>query len=154
MACATCISCIRGISVSLDYPWASPFLCLQASFVILGFMRYLPNARGCEDHLQSSHPQCHAIYQNSEISSLRQSRIDTNHKPVLQARISSRSLYSALGIDCSSGHVFDMSRRGSNLFSSVSTKDFFTATAMSLSICGTIMLAIWIGWRMHINLDL
>lgn len=70
-----------SISVSLDYPWASPFLCLQASFVILGFMR-------------------------------------------------------------------------SSLFSSVSTKDFFTATAMSLSICGTITLAIWIGWRMHINLDL
>ena len=45
MACATCISCIRGISVSLDYPWASPVLCLQASFVILGFMRHLPNAR-------------------------------------------------------------------------------------------------------------
>lgn len=28
-----------SISVSLDYSWASPFLCLQSSFVILGYMR-------------------------------------------------------------------------------------------------------------------
>ena len=27
------------ISVSLDYSWASPFLCLQSSFVIVGYMR-------------------------------------------------------------------------------------------------------------------
>ena len=33
-------------------------------------------------------------------------------------------------------------------------KGFFTATAMSLSICGTITLAIWIGWRMNIDFDL
>ena len=32
---------LPGISVSLDYPWASPFLCLEASFVILGYMRLL-----------------------------------------------------------------------------------------------------------------
>jgi hypothetical protein len=30
----------------------------------------------------------------------------------------------------------------------VSTKDFFTATALSLSICGSVVLAIWMGWRM------
>lgn len=70
-----------SISVSLDYPWASPFLCLEASFVILGYMR-------------------------------------------------------------------------NNVFAKVATRDFFTATAMSLSICGTITLAIWIGWRMNIDFDL
>eukprot|EP00913_Durusdinium_trenchii_P018104 g17012.t1 len=40
------------------------------------------------------------------------------------------------------------------LFSMVPTKDFFTAAAMSFSICGTIMLAVWIGWRMNIHFDL
>lgn len=70
-----------SISVSLDYSWASPFLCLQSSFVILGYMR-------------------------------------------------------------------------NNVFSKVSTKDFFTATALSFSICGSVMLAIWIGWRMSIHFDL
>eukprot|EP00435_Cladocopium_sp_Y103_P014401 s2630_g3.t1 len=63
-ACVLALS----ISMSLDYSWASPFLCLQSSFVILGYMRSL-----------------------------------------------------------------------------VSTKDFFTATALSFSICGSVMLAIWIG---------
>lgn len=37
----TFLGFLPGISVSLDYPWASPFLCLEASFVILGYMRHL-----------------------------------------------------------------------------------------------------------------
>eukprot|EP00438_Fugacium_kawagutii_P009146 Skav206187 [mRNA] locus=scaffold1844:109778:119837:- [translate_table: standard] len=73
-ACVLALS----ISVSLDYSWASPFLCLQSSFVILGYMR-------------------------------------------------------------------------NNVYSEVSTKDYFTATALSFSICGSVMLAISVGWRMSKN---
>ena len=83
-----------SLFLSLDFPWASPFLCLQCTFVILGYMRILAAA------------------------------------------------------------VFEASPRGIHQYSKLPTKDYFTATAMSFSICGTIMLAIWIGWRMNINIDL
>lgn len=76
-ACVLALS----ISMSLNYSWASPFLCLQSSFVLLGYMR-------------------------------------------------------------------------NNVYSEVSTKDFFTATALSLSICGSVVLAIWMGWRMSVHFDL
>ena len=53
------------------------------------------------------------------------------------------------------GHTYNKpdSKMGSSSsiladFGQVSTKDFFTATALSLSICGSVVLAIWMGWRM------
>lgn len=39
-ACEACVLAL-SISMSLNYSWASPFLCLQSSFVLLGYMRSL-----------------------------------------------------------------------------------------------------------------
>ena len=40
---STCEACVLALSISmsLNYSWASPFLCLQSSFVLLGYMRSL-----------------------------------------------------------------------------------------------------------------